>query len=70
MLPLAQRAAHLGGAAKTRHGCSQGGKLGFLALCFLLCLFSFHSALTLQLAHRAEVLQVSDALTLFAIFVS
>lgn len=62
VLPLAQ------GAAKT---CSQGLKSGFLPLYFLLCFFfPFHSALPLQLAHRAGVLQVSDELLLIAIFIS
>lgn len=36
VLPLAQGAAHLEGAAKTSHDSSQGEKLGFLALFFLL----------------------------------
>lgn len=67
---LAQGAAHLGGAAKTCQGCSQGERLALLALYFLLHSFPFHSALTLQLAHGAEVLQVSDVLTLAAIFIS
>lgn len=71
VLPLAQGAAHLRGAAKTCHGCSQGQKFGFLALYFLLCFFSsIFSAVTLQLAHGAEVLQVSDVLLLVAIFIS
>lgn len=37
---------------------------------FTLFFFSIFSAVTLQLAHGAEVLQVSDVLLLVAIFIS
>lgn len=37
---------------------------------FLTAFFLFSLSLTLQLAHRAEVLQVSDELPLAAIFIS
>lgn len=65
---MAWRAACLGEATKTGHGEGQWREITILGI-FAAC-FSFHSALTLQLAHRVEVLQVSDVLPLVAIFIS